>query len=403
MTIVFLTLLDISNVNERGIYHDLLRKFRDEGHKVCVVFPAERRHKVRTSLTVQDGISLLRVRTLNIQRTNVVEKGLGTLLLERQYLGEVKKHLSHVQFDLVLYSTPPITLTKVISYIKKKDKARSYLLLKDIFPQNAVDLGMITTGGALHRFFLRAEKKLYEVSDFIGCMSPANVQFLLSHNPELDPGKVEVNPNSIEPVTITISEEERLRVREKYNIPPDAIVLIYGGNLGKPQGIPFLLEVMTSRCADANVYFLIVGSGTESSSVQSWFETECPNNAKLFPGLPKHEYDDLVKACDIGLIFLDKRFTIPNFPSRLLSYLENKMPVIAATDRNTDIGKIIEQNNCGFWAESGDLKAFNDHLDKFVTDRDLVRAMGDNGNKLLKDQYTVGHSYGIIINRLQDV
>ena len=158
MNLIFLTLLDISDINERGIYHDLLRKFRDEGHQVHVIYPAERRKKANTALRVQDKVSLLRVRTLNIQKTNVVEKGLGTLSLEYQFLNAFKKHFSDIKFDLVLYSTPPITLTRIVQYIKQKDGAKSYLLLKDIFPQNAVDLGMMKKGSLLHRFFSKKEK-----------------------------------------------------------------------------------------------------------------------------------------------------------------------------------------------------------------------------------------------------
>ncbi|MCZ2553024.1 glycosyltransferase WbuB, partial [Bacteroides fragilis] len=90
----------------------------------------------------------------------------------------------------------------------------------------------------------------------------------------------------------------------------------------------------------------------------SWFEANHPDNSMLLSSLPKKEYDDLVKACDIGLIFLDRRFTIPNYPSRLLSYLENRMPVLLATDMNTDIGRIAERNGYGFWTENGNLDTF---------------------------------------------
>lgn len=86
MNIIFLTLIDINDINERGIYHDLLRKFRDEGHNVYIIAPAERRKKLSTQMFVKDAITLLKVWTLNIQKTNVIEKGVGTLLLEHQFL-----------------------------------------------------------------------------------------------------------------------------------------------------------------------------------------------------------------------------------------------------------------------------------------------------------------------------
>ena len=202
MNLVFLTLVRISDIKERNLYADLMRKFRDEGHNVYIVTPYERRMGKDTSLVKSNGVHILNVKTLNIQKTNIFEKGIGTLLLEGQYKAAIKKYLGNVKFNLITYSTPPITFTNVVRYLKKENpQSITYLQLKDIFPQNAVDIGMMTkTGikGLLYKFFRNKEKKLYAASDYIGCMSPANVDFVLKHNPEIDPSRVEVAPNSIE-------------------------------------------------------------------------------------------------------------------------------------------------------------------------------------------------------------
>ena len=122
---------------------------------------------------------------------------------------------------------------------------------------------------------------------------------------------------------------------------------MYGGNLGKPQGLDFLLDSIKSTVR-LDVFYLIIGSGTEYVRIQKWFEFNQPKNAMLINNLPKLEYDKLLSVCDVGLIFLSPNFTIPNYPSRLLSYLEMKLPVITATDIHTDIGKDIEDYECGF-------------------------------------------------------
>lgn len=108
-------------------------------------------------------MSILRVKTGKIQKTNLIEKGIATILLETQYISAIKKYLLNVKFDLVLYSTPPITFAGAVQYIKKRDGAKTYLLLKDIFPQNAVDIGMMSKSGIkgfLYRYF-RAKEKSY--------------------------------------------------------------------------------------------------------------------------------------------------------------------------------------------------------------------------------------------------
>lgn len=401
MNIIFLTLIDISDIKDRGIYHDLLRKFRHEGHEVFVISASERRKKEKTNLKIQEGIHILKVKTLNVQKTNWLEKGVATLLLEYQYLAAFKKFFGNISFDLVLYSTPPITLTKVIVYIKRKNKAVSYLLLKDIFPQNAVDLGILKNGGILHRFFEKKENHLYSVSDYIGCMSPANVVYIKKHHPELSDAKVEVNPNSIKPIHIRYSTEEKEIIRESYGIPSSLFTFIYGGNLGKPQGISFLLEVLEANITNFKLFFVIVGSGTEYSLIEQWFNKFKPINCILIKSLPKNEFDKLLKACDVGLIFLDKRFTIPNFPSRLLSYLECSMPVLAATDKNTDIGRIIEKAGCGLWVQSGDINGMLHAINKLFGNEDDFTLMKKRGRALLENDYNVDISYQLIKSKIR--
>jgi len=397
MNVLFLTLVEINSIDDRGIYQDLLRKFVSEGNNVTIVTPIERRKKTATNLKEVGNVKLLQVKTLNIQKTNIIEKGIGTLAIEYQYLSAIKKYLSDTKYDLVLYSTPPITFYKVIHFIKKRDKAFAYLLLKDIFPQNAVDMKMIKAGSLLHKMFVKKEKKLYQISDVIGCMSEANVNFVLQHNPEVEARKVEVNPNSIEPKFIDYTGIEKKTIREEYNLPLDKQILVYGGNLGKPQGLDFLLETI-SKVNIEGVFYLIVGNGTEFDKIQKWFSSYNPKNAKLIKSLPKNDYDLLLGACDIGLIFLHKDFTIPNFPSRLLSYLEMKVPVIAATDINTDIGKVIEGANCGAWVITGEISKMEEAIQKCMFNKEL---MGNNAKNLLIKEYTVDVSYQKLSNKLK--
>lgn len=420
----------ITDIENRGIYSDLLRKFRSEGWSIYIVTPHERSLGVPTELVERNGAHILGVKTLNLQKTNVVEKGVGQVLVEGQFKRAIKRHFSDVQFDLILYSTPPITLTNVVSYLKRRNpKAVSYLLLKDIFPQNAVDIGMFSEGSLFNKYFRRKEVALYKVSDYIGCMSPANVEFLLKHNDYLDREEVEVAPNSISLIPDAIpagapprnlspngdgsvcgGDEERtkrltekLYIRSRYVLPKDKPIFVYGGNLGRPQGIDYLIE-----CLDANKYrtdchFVVVGNGTEYHKLQKWYEgarIASPRqqeklNVTLMEHLPKVDYDMLVRSCDVGLIFLDHRFTIPNYPSRLLPYLEYKMPVICATDPNTDIGRIAEENGYGYWCESVKPEDFTALVDKMLlSDR---KAMGERGYEFLTKNYLVQNTYEAIV------
>ncbi len=404
MNVLLLTLLDFSTIDENGIYTDLMREFVKDGHNLYIISPTEKRKSKPTRLIDNDNVKILKPQIGNTQKTNLIEKGISTLTLESKFKIGIKKYFEDVKFDLVLYSTPPITLQKAVEFVKNRDQAKTYLLLKDIFPQNAVDLGMIKTSGIkslIYKFFRDKEERLYKISDYIGCMSNANVKFLLKNNPSIPNEIVEVCPNSIEPIDIDISEKEKKQIREKYNLPFDKTIFIYGGNLGKPQGIDFLIECIKANENNKQSYFLIVGSGTEFWKLESFFNEEKPKNANLLSQLPKSDYEVLANSCDVGLIFLDRRFTIPNFPSRLLSYMQASMPVLAATDINTDIGKGIESGSFGYWCESVDVYRFNQLVNKLCDD-ELRVSLGKNSRHYLENNYTAKHSYEIIMQHFKN-
>lgn len=399
MNILFLTILDFNDIEENGIYTDLLREFAKNNHKLYIISPTEKRKKIPTKLIDDGDIKILKLEIGNIQKTNILEKGISLLTLETKFKSSINKFFNEVKFDLIIYSTPPITLQKTVEYVKKRDKAKTYLLLKDIFPQNAVDLGMLSKSGArklIYNLFRKKEEKLYIISDYIGCMSNANVDYIVKNNPYLSEKTIEVCPNSITPLEIYITEEEKNKIRDKYSIPKDKIVFIYGGNLGKPQGIDFLIDCIKKNEENSNTFILIVGSGTEYTKLESFVNQIKPNNTKLINQLPKNDYEILANSCDVGLIFLDKRFTIPNFPSRLLSYMQASMPVIAATDINTDIKETIETGKFGFWCKSDDVDNFNKFVN-ILCDKQIRLEMGSNSRKYLESNFTSKHSYEIIM------
>ena len=395
--ILFLTAVRITDPEEKGIYTDLLRKFRDEGHSVYVVCPEERRFGGKTRLNTLSNINVLYVKSLNLQKTSLLEKGLSTVLLSWQLFKTIKKYFETIKFDLVLYSTPPITYNKAINYLKRKDNCLTYLLLKDIFPQNAIDLQMMKKDGVIHKYFKKVEKKLYNLSDFIGCMSQANLNYVIKNNPELEKTKLEVNPNSIEVKESALKFE--IDIYSKYNIPRGKIIFIFGGNLGVPQGIEFLKKNIAYCKSVSEAFFLIVGDGTEYQDFNNWIQIECIKNALLIKELPKSEYDEIINLSHVGLIFLNPHFSIPNFPSRILSYMQNRLPVICATDLVTDIGKIAVENNFGYKCLTTDFEAFFDYVIKLLN-KELREQMGNNSYNFLINEYNTDISYNKIIKKI---
>lgn len=399
MNILFLSLLQIDSLEQHGIYTDLLREFVKRGHFVRIVSPTAEQE---TADIPMGGCAILRVKTPQVAGAGLVKKGLGTLAITPNIKRALKRFCAGEHYDLVLYPTPPITLAGVVAYIKRRDHARTYLLLKDIFPQNAVDIDILRkTGlkGLIYRYFRAKEKELYALSDRIGCMSRANVDYLLAQDPEIDPAKVEICPNSVEPLERTVTPERRRALREKYGIPQDKTVFLYGGNLGRPQGVSFIMDCLRACRDRQDCFFLICGGGTEFPKLRAFAETEGLPNVKVLPSLPHDDYEDMVPACDVGLLFLDCRFTIPNFPSRLLSYMQARLPVLCCTDPSTDVGDVCAGGGFGWKCLSSSTADFCAAVDSAcAADRP---AMGAKGYEYLLAHYTAEQGCRIIMKGLE--
>ena len=312
-----------------------------------------------------------------------------------------------MSFDLILYTTPPIFFAGVVASIKKQyPEAMTYLMLKDMFPQNAIDMGMLKEkglSGILYRRFRRQEEQLYKVSDYIGCLSPAHISYLLKHNDFIPATKVDICPNSLELLekrSYETIKAEGKNILGKYGIPTDRPIIIYGGNLGVPQDIPFVIKCLEDNKNRKDCHFVVVGSGTFYPMLSEWYQNNKGLSITVLKGLPKDEYDMLVQSCHIGMVFLDYRFTFPNYPSRLLSYLEYKMPVICATDRICDMGSIAEENGFGCYVPSNNVKAFTEAVDRLLTSD--IKKMGEKGYCYLCTNYTVNNTYNAIRKHFGD-
>ena len=220
MNILFLTIGRFDSIEAHSIYPDLLRCFRNHGHEIYTIAPNEKKTGRKTEWIHEEGSHILRIQTGDVTGgCNILKKGVAQMTIERIYIKAIKRYFSDIRFELVMYSTPPITFCRAVEYVKKRDGARSYLLLKDIFPQNAVDLGMMAKSGIksfVYHYFRSKEKRLYALSDRIGCMSQANVDYIIKNNLEIRQDKIEVCPNAIEVSDQSVNEEKRRLIRKKY-------------------------------------------------------------------------------------------------------------------------------------------------------------------------------------------
>lgn len=389
-----------TGIDMHNIYSELMKTFIKHGHHPYIVTPREKKLGKETKYTEYENYGILEVQTGNMSGVTLIEKGISTVMLNSKYYKAILKYLGNVKFELILYSTPPITLVCTIKKLKRNLQCTTYLMLKDIFPQNAVDLEMFTKKSPIYFYFRIKEKALYKYSDMIGCMSQANCDYIAEHNPQISKECIEVCPNSIIPTDLSVDLKRKVEERKRLGLPINKVIFVYGGNLGRPQNVPFIVKCLRICAGMNDVHFVIAGSGTEKHFLDEYMNLENPTHVTVFNHMPKEQYDALTSCCDVGLIFLDYRFTIPNFPSRLITYMQAGLPVFACTDRNTDIGQVVMDGQFGWWCESSDKDMFYLKIKEILSLYDDLQCMGRKAFEYLAENYDVENCYVKIMKNI---
>jgi len=385
---------------ERNLYSDLMSEFIINGHEVFVLCSGE--GLANSCLNSENGINILRVPTLKIRKVNKLRKAFALFALGSRLKHELLKSLPELKVDLIIGHSPPVTFSRLFRDLKMKYNAPFYYLLKDIWPQGPADLGIIRKNGFIFRYFRYHEIRIYKTADFIGCMSPLNVEYTCKNNNYLSAEKVEVCPNSITPRTLRFKENKFL-IRKKYNVPEPATVFIFSGNIGRAHGVEFYLNAVEKLKDFNKAYFLIGGSGQYFDYTVKEIARRNLTNIGTYRRLPSDDFDQLLMSCDVGVILLSKDYTVPQFPSRLLSYLEAGKPVLCSVNKGTDIGQIIENAGCGLCTLNGDLNSFIKAVKYFCNEIGYgsYNKMSTNCYNLLIEKFTSTCSYNTIMSHFK--
>ncbi|UJH67013.1 glycosyltransferase family 4 protein [Allomuricauda sp. SCSIO 65647] len=377
----------------QNLYSELIIEFHERGDDITLIAPAYYDDDV--GLELENGVPVIRVKTLELFDSGKIIKGLANLLLPWQYKRALKKHKIDLNFDLVIMPTPPITLTSLAHWFKKKYGSTLYLVMRDIFPQNAIDLGLMREGSLVYNYFRKQEKKTYQVFNSIGCMSQGNIDYVLKHNPEMNGEKFHLLPNW-GPLRPLLKSEEIAALKKKYGTQ-GKFVAIYGGNIGLPQKVENIAHLAKEFKEYKDIFFMIIGHGTRNEQLKEIIEKEKLENIRFVTEkLDAAEYFEVLQIADVGLISLSEDFTIPNIPSKALAYYNAKKPIFASIDTNTDFGSILEENDSGVWGEAGNYKQLKEKFLYLYNNRGRCEEMGMNGYNYFKKTLLTSDAYNII-------
>ncbi|MBV7573764.1 glycosyltransferase family 4 protein [Pseudomonas sp. PDM32] len=394
--IVLLTTKYADDKKDAWLTNELAYSLNEEGHDVSVVVFSWLKNEPVSFTKVIDGIKVIRVKLPAIfYNTGVIGTSLKIFLFPFLARHEVRKQVS--KCDLLIANTPCVTILGMSRYFRKKFDSKSFLVLWDFFPYYLKDLGAIRNK-LFFGFFRYLEQIMYKSFDRIGCMTEGNARFLFDNFPTVDKQRVEILPlwakiKQVDPI-------DKSEIRLKYDLPSTGFIAVYGGAMSIVQELDNILDLAELYTGD-DVTFLFIGKGTEKERLEESVFTRGLKNVKFINYVPRDEYQHVVQACDVGLISLSRKLTVPSFPSKSLDYFKVSLPVLASLDSVTDFGDILENKICaGLAVVAGDVTNLKNKLDLLIKDAELCKALGANGRRYYEKYLSVENARSIIISSL---
>ena len=195
-------------------------------------------------------------------------------------------------------------------------------------------------------------------------------------------------------------------IRQKYGYKSEDFIVVFGGNMGKPQRLENVLNLAEKVKYKENIKFLFVGSGTEKDTLEKMAVKKQLSDVKFLNQVPRDDYEVLISACDLGIVSLDERFTVPNFPSKTTDYFKLGLPVLASLDSAAaaDYGHFLqEEAKGGLFAPAGNTEKLQETLLKIYNDKELRANLGKNGRKYYEENLGVEKAYRTIENEIKSL
>jgi len=373
--------------------HDLALELKAQGHQVSICTPDD---SLNESYTIDDfeGIQVLRFKTGEIKNVSKVKRAINETLLSFRAWNSLKKHFRSNHYDFIVYYSPTIFFGFLVKKLKNLWNGRSYLILRDIFPQWVVDNGLMSKYSPIYFYFKFFEYINYSAADVIGVQSPSNKEYFKGNKKFQHKLDVLYNWSSV--------DKEKLRpgfYRERLGLK-DKVVFFYGGNIGHAQDMMNLVRLAETLGGYSEIHFLFVGKGDEVELINNYIIEKNLKNINCLPSVNQNEYQLMLSEFDIGLFSLHKDHITHNFPGKLLGYMKHSLPILGSVNKNNDLQQVLNDANAGFVSENGDDDLLVNNAIQLIQSIQLRRKMGDNAYKLLNDRFSVYSATQKIIRRL---
>ncbi len=374
---------------------DLAREFATNGHEVTVITPTSDIMK-KTSFNKHEDFSVFKFRSLKIVDINFIKRAINEFLLPLFFvLAYIKNPINKKHFDFIIWYSPSIFFSPIVWFLKRKSTSKTYLVLRDIFPEWTLDLGLMKQG-LIYNFFKFCASFQYKIADTIGIQSKSNYKIIEKYTCE---EKVEILNNW---------NSEALSNNTKLDINIDEFVnkkiIIYLGNMGIAQDMNFMIDVAENFYKkNYEEIFLFVGRGTEVVNLKEKVKNKKIENVKFFDEIPQENVHELLQNCTAGIIALDPRHTTHNIPGKFISYLQSSLPVIARINSDSDLEELIKVNNVGIAYNKNNVEEFALMTKKMIENNTELKLQQSNAHELYQKKFTTKSAYAQLIRNFEDV
>lgn len=395
MNVLFLFVSLSSLDSNSSMFVQLINEFRKNGHGVYV--SAKGNNVQKTEMVTENGVPVVRIKSHEFTGVSSnVKKALAYIeyaIKQRYY---TKKFFKEVKFDLIISHSLPPELGYIVSGLKGFFKCPFFLIQTDFIWQDAVAFGYFSKNHPVARYYKYWESVMFANADFIGCPTKGNISFIKQYYPQIDDSRLLFFPFWSNKISIEPDSD----LRSRYGLD-DKFVVVYGGSVGAAQRIEHIIELADACKSFSDISFVILGRGSYLNTIKEMASKKKLNNVIFKDYLPKEQYLSFLASCDVGMIILNEKMATPNFPSKSLSYLNMKVPILAALDHVTDFGTYLEENNAGLWGYSDDINTLKEKLLSYYQSKDLCKQVKENGYQLFMDVLQTKHAYQRIINVIE--
>lgn len=332
--------------------------------------------------TDERGVSVLRVNVMPMTNVGYVRRGLATLLAPLQMVRAARRY-NLSEFDAVFVYSPPLTFGLIGVYFRWLG-ARFVFNVQDVFPQNAIDLGVLRNPIVIE-LFRRLERFIYAKADVVTVHSPGNAEFIRASS-RSPLAKVVVLDNWID--FRSIRPVGRRNFRKEYGLE-GRVVALFAGVIGPSQGLVSVVRAMARVVDVENFVLLVVGDGSAREDAEKVADDLSLTNVVFKPFISQDDYPDLLAAADIGVVSLSAEVKTPVVPGKLLGYMAAALPVAAFVNDRSDVFPLVESSGCGLACLSSDTVAVAEILRSLASDGALRLAFGSAGRAHAEQYFSI--------------